>query len=65
MQRLFSQNVRCPYCGEYFEALIDGSQGDCQYTEDCYVCCRPIVFNCHTSENGAVAVTTHSEDESL
>lgn len=34
----------CPYCGERVETSLDLSGGDQQYTEDCEVCCRPIVF---------------------
>ena len=36
--------VHCPYCGEAFEATVDTSAGDQEYIEDCYVCCRPIIF---------------------
>lgn len=34
----------CPYCGEQVETTVDLSGGDQSYTEDCQVCCRPIVF---------------------
>ncbi|MDH0619649.1 CPXCG motif-containing cysteine-rich protein [Pseudomonas fulva] len=34
----------CPYCGERVETCVDLSGGDQVYTEDCQVCCRPIVF---------------------
>ena len=65
MQQLISYKVLCPYCGESFEALIDDSQGDCQYTEDCYVCCRPIVFSCHMSDSDEVVVATYREDDAF
>ena len=32
----------CPYCGEPIELLLDVSEGDQSYVEDCSVCCRPI-----------------------
>jgi hypothetical protein len=35
----------CPYCGEQVETTVDLSGGDQAYTEDCQVCCRPILFN--------------------
>jgi len=40
----------CPYCGESFTTLIDlsgsnTSAGNQEYTEDCQICCRPIIFN--------------------
>ena len=39
--------VDCPYCGEQFGTLVDGSaafEGEetADYFEDCAVCCRPI-----------------------
>ncbi|MBC3423375.1 MULTISPECIES: CPXCG motif-containing cysteine-rich protein [unclassified Pseudomonas] len=34
----------CPYCGERVETTVDISAGDQLYTEDCQVCCQPIVF---------------------
>ena len=37
-----SREVRCPYCGETVELLLDPGSGDTQeYVEDCEVCCRP------------------------
>jgi len=41
--------VTCPYCGEAFGTLVDGSaalEGEfaADYFEDCAVCCRPIRF---------------------
>jgi hypothetical protein len=40
--------VDCPYCGESFGTLVDGSaavqegETSADYYEDCAVCCRPI-----------------------
>jgi len=36
--------IECPYCGETFNTTLDWSAGAQEYTEDCAVCCRPIVF---------------------
>ena len=33
----------CPYCGERVETTVDLSAGDQVYTEDCQVCCQPVV----------------------
>jgi hypothetical protein len=46
------QSVRCPYCGETFETEIDVSGGSQEYIEDCYVCCRPIVFRIEVDVDG-------------
>jgi hypothetical protein len=40
--------VFCPYCGEPFTTFIDTSVVSQQYTEDCQICCRPIVFEVQT-----------------
>ena len=45
MQALEEQEVACPYCGEAITLLLDGSAGSHSYTEDCQVCCRPIVIH--------------------
>ena len=65
MHELVSQQINCPYCGEEFKALIDTSENNNQYTEDCYICCRPIVFYCFIDDTGSLIVNTHTEDESF
>ena len=49
--------VSCPYCGENFGTLVDGSAalgGDttADYVEDCAICCQPIRFLCSFDEAG-------------
>jgi hypothetical protein len=46
--------VRCPFCGEPFEALVDASAGAADYVEDCPVCCRPIEMRLQVGDDGAV-----------
>ena len=46
------QSVQCPYCGETFETEIDSSGGNQDYVEDCYVCCRPILFRVEVDVDG-------------
>ncbi len=46
------RSVQCPYCGEIFETEIDTSGGSQEYIEDCYVCCRPILFKIETDMDG-------------
>ena len=41
---LETETYDCPYCGEVVEAVLDISNGDQAYIEDCQVCCRPINF---------------------
>lgn len=58
------RSVRCPYCGETFDTNVDTSGGDQRYIEDCYVCCRPIVFNIATDADGNLtALETRREED--
>lgn len=45
-------NVRCPYCGERFSAVVDASAGAQSYVEDCPVCCRPIEIAIDVGDDG-------------
>ena len=49
-----SQSIRCPYCGESFETVLDLSAGSASYIEDCQVCCRPIEFRLEVDHDGAL-----------
>lgn len=61
---VISQNVTCPYCGEAFETAIDASAGSQEYIEDCYVCCRPIVFDLEVDHTGRlVQIATRRDDD--
>ena len=35
----------CPYCWERISMILDSSEEDSDYIEDCEVCCRPIVLS--------------------
>lgn len=32
----------CPYCWQQISMLLDPSEAESDYIEDCEVCCRPI-----------------------
>lgn len=57
MNLLVQVDVQCPYCGEEFAVTVDTSAGGYDTTEDCVVCCRPILFSfkCFPGEVAAVA----------
>ncbi len=56
--------VRCPYCGESFQTSVDTSIGSQDYIEDCYVCCRPILFSVTTDGDGNLLdLETRREDD--
>lgn len=61
--RVRTQAVRCPYCGETFETVIDLSSGSASYIEDCQVCCRPIEFRLEVGPEGNLgSLETHRSD---
>lgn len=63
---LETATIQCPYCWEGFEILLDSSSiqsvGEIQqYTEDRYVCCRPIVVNVVMDDDGRPTVEVEAE----
>ena len=57
-----SQKVSCPYCGEMIEILVDPSESQQDYIEDCFVCCRPIEFQIQIA-NEEISVQAFAENE--
>lgn len=53
----------CPYCGEPISVLVDCSCEEQSYTEDCQVCCRPMVLCVQVDESGAAEIQAYREDE--
>ena len=53
--------VECPFCGETFSTVVDCSEDSQTYVEDCYVCCRPIVFRLVCDAGELVSVSTSRE----
>ena len=60
---LIEETVYCPYCGEALEVLIDPQEARQQYTEDCQVCCKPILFNIGVDAMGHLSVSVQDENE--
>lgn len=57
-------DIQCPYCGEWITVAVDPSVEHQQYTEDCQVCCRPMVLTAMVDDDGEVTVVARSEDDS-
>jgi transcription elongation factor Elf1 len=56
--------LHCPYCGESFDSSVDLSGGEQTYTEDCAVCCRPIVVSVTLDDaDGLGAISTRREQD--
>lgn len=65
MNQLTQSTITCPYCGERLDILIDPSDLDQQYIEDCQVCCKPINFLVQMDMDETLFVTVSSDDESF
>jgi len=65
LNQLIEKYIECPYCGETINILIDSSDLDQQYIEDCQVCCKPITFLVSENLNGDMEVRVHSEDDAF
>jgi hypothetical protein len=63
MQAVQTVSIQCPYCWESIEVVVDCSVEHQEYTEDCSVCCRPIVITAVTADGEVVVVEGRSEDE--
>jgi transcription elongation factor Elf1 len=65
LNQLTEKSIGCPYCGETIEVLIDSSDMEQQYIEDCQVCCQPINFLVSENNSGDIEVSVYSDDESF
>lgn len=63
MTLLSHEDISCPWCGEYIDLVIDGSQPSREYVEDCQVCCRPIVVEVSIDGCGAISVEARREND--
>ncbi len=52
--QLFEEQITCPYCSETISVLIDGSEADQQYVEDCEVCCQPMLLTLSLAADGVL-----------
>lgn len=63
MEFLAEKIIRCPYCDESLDVLIDPQEIGQQYVEDCQVCCKPITFQITSDSAGNVVVSVHDEND--
>ena len=55
----------CPYCGEPISLLVDCTEPEQRYIEDCQVCCRPIVVDLCVRGEDDIELRLYSEDDAL
>ena len=60
MEEVFYQ---CPYCWEQVSVLVDLSQYNQKYIEDCEVCCNPLEFNLRVENNVIEIFSVDSLDQ--
>jgi transcription elongation factor Elf1 len=65
VNELTEKSIVCPYCGETLDVLIDSTDLDEQYIEDCQVCCKPINFIVSEDNKGEVTVSVYSDDDTF
>lgn len=63
MSLLETGHLRCPYCGEPNQILIDCSIQSQSYIEDCQVCCRPMSIRINQNSAGRPQPVASREDE--
>ena len=56
-------HIQCPYCGEQIDIQLDAICADEDYTEDCSVCCRPILLHVGRDETGEASVSAVRESD--
>ncbi len=57
------QHFRCPYCGERISVLVDHSEEEQDYIEDCEVCCRPIMLMVRVEADASVRLVARRGDD--
>ena len=58
---LLEKDITCPFCWELISILVDPSEAQ-TYTEDCSVCCHPILIQTEFFDDDIV-ISTAQEDE--
>ncbi|MHA7833202.1 MAG: CPXCG motif-containing cysteine-rich protein [Algiphilus sp.] len=55
--------VTCPACWECIALTVDLSAGSTAYTEDCSVCCRPMLVRVDVAPDGDWQVDVQAEND--
>jgi hypothetical protein len=52
----------CPYCGEKISMLLDLTEENQFYVEDCEVCCRPIAISFEVQNGSLESFEAQAQD---
>lgn len=55
--------VQCPFCWETIALTLDLSAGSQEYTEDCPVCCQPMLVRLRADTEGGYAIDVERENQ--
>ncbi|TYB78205.1 CPXCG motif-containing cysteine-rich protein [Bizionia myxarmorum] len=53
----------CPHCWETISMLLDSSQSEQEYIEDCEVCCNPIQISVTFEDQNVVSFRAENIDQ--
>jgi len=53
----------CPYCSQPLNLLIDRSFNEQSYSQDCQVCCNPMIVNVEIDKENNITLTLIRENE--
>lgn len=59
---LDTRTITCPHCWEQIQIVIDASEPDQSYIEDCSVCCRPIAVTVNAADGEVLGVEAEALD---
>jgi hypothetical protein len=57
-----TRTVECPHCGEQIELVIDASEPEQSYIEDCSVCCRQMMVSVRAADGEVLDVDASAAD---
>lgn len=63
MDLISTVSIHCPFCGDPVDVVVDCSVDFQQYTEDCFVCCQPMLLSVSVDESGDATVSARQENE--
>jgi len=63
MEMLQTITKHCPYCDEPIDLVVDCSVASQTYTEDCQVCCQPMVVRADILPGQSPVIQLRREDD--
>jgi len=62
MDYIETHTIQCPYCWQSIPVTVDRSQREQEITEDCPICCNPILMQIQIGPEGEVDVQARAEN---